>query len=184
MADQRRIVLLAGEASPRDIRLRDLPQADVVTTTIYLQAGESPSTTIVLRNPAEAPAVVGSVTLAPSSGAVEVAGNVPAIALAVAPAAGAVSVAGNVPTVDYPPVEEQPAGGGNSAWYRRLREDDVLPPLERERVLRPASAAGVVVRGYAPTLRRSVRIAEDIEFDIPDEVLAMALELLEEWETA
>jgi len=40
------------------------------------------------------------------------------------------------------------------------------------------------VRGYAPTLRRSVRIAEDIEFDIPDEVLAMALELLEEWETA
>lgn len=148
----------------------------------------------------------GGTTLAPTTGSVDVTGYAPRIALRLvpgtgdvnvtgyapalvrvtrlSPATGQIDITGYAPTVDYPR-EEQPAGGGaSSAWHRRLRTDDVLPPLERERVLRPASAAGVVVRGYAPTLRRSVRIAEDIEFDIPDEVLAMALELLEEWETA
>lgn len=125
-------------------------------------------------------------TLAPATGGIDVTGYAPAIVIVtrVSPSTGQVDVTGYAPVVDYPPVEEQPAGGGNSAWYRPLRIDDVLPPLERERVLRPASGASVVLRGYAPTLRRSVRIADDVEFDIPDEVLAMALELLEELETA
>jgi len=146
----------------------------------------------------------GTTTLVPTTGSVDVTGYAPRISLRLVPGTGDINVTGYAPGIvtvtrlspataqidvtGYAPTlviprEEQETGGG-SGLYRRPRMDDYLPPLERERVLRPASAAGVLVRGYAPTLRRSVRIAEDIEFDIPDEVLAMALELLEEWETA
>jgi hypothetical protein len=150
------------------------------------------------------PTAAGIVILAPTTGSVDVTGYAPRISLRLVPGTGDINitgyapairtgtrlspgtghidVTGYAPTVDYPR-EEQPAGG-NSGLYRRPRADDYLPPLERERVLRPASAAGVLVRGYAPTLRRSVRISEEVDIDIPDEVLAMALELLEEWETA
>lgn len=55
MADQREITLWQGDATPKDIVLRALPVADVQSVTIYLYAGASPSTDIILRDPTAAP---------------------------------------------------------------------------------------------------------------------------------
>lgn len=51
MADQRIITLYGGDATPSTIILRELPVADVVTTTITLYGLDATPSTIVLRDP-------------------------------------------------------------------------------------------------------------------------------------
>jgi hypothetical protein len=52
MADQKDINLYQGDATPKDIVLRDLPLATVSAgTTIYLYAGDATAKDIILRNP-------------------------------------------------------------------------------------------------------------------------------------
>lgn len=52
MADQRIITLYPGDATPKDIVLRDLPVATASPgTTIYLYQGDATAKDIVLRDP-------------------------------------------------------------------------------------------------------------------------------------
>lgn len=68
MADQKEIILRQGDATPKDIILRDLPVATPVQTIVYLFQGDVTAKDIVLRNPLESPAaptgndVFGSIT--------------------------------------------------------------------------------------------------------------------------
>jgi hypothetical protein len=100
----------------------------------------------------------------------------------IAPTTGRVSVSGYVPDVVYP---QDPGGGGRggNAWHRRLRPDDYLPFLETVRTLRPVSGATGIVRGYVPKLS-AIMQHDEPDLEIPEEVLAMVLELFEKWETA
>ncbi len=52
MADQKRITLRQGHATPKNIILRALPAADAAaTTTIYLYQGHATPRNIILSNP-------------------------------------------------------------------------------------------------------------------------------------
>jgi hypothetical protein len=57
MANQKNVTLYQGAGSSKDITLRDLPVADVVTTPIYLYQGEASAKDIRLRDPS---ALVGA----------------------------------------------------------------------------------------------------------------------------
>lgn len=62
MADQKRIVLRSGHATPKNIVLYALPVADASTgTTIYLTEGQANAKDILLRNPASAPSAAPEV---------------------------------------------------------------------------------------------------------------------------
>lgn len=80
MADQRLITVYSGDASPKDIIVRDLPVADVPAgTTIYLHAGDAVAKDIILRDPALV-ITSGLATAAPTTGLVTVIGYQPTIA--------------------------------------------------------------------------------------------------------
>lgn len=64
MADQREITLHQGDATPKDIVLRDLPVASVASLTVWMFAGDSTPRDIVLRDPTETPSA-GGTTIVP-----------------------------------------------------------------------------------------------------------------------
>ncbi len=65
MADQKRITLRSGHASPKTIILYELPVADAAAgTTIVLYEGHATAKTVVLRNPADIPVAGGTVEIA------------------------------------------------------------------------------------------------------------------------
>lgn len=54
MADQNKITLRQGHATPKNVILRDLPVADAPTgTTIYLYENHATPNTVILRDPTE-----------------------------------------------------------------------------------------------------------------------------------
>lgn len=64
MADQRRIKLYAGHATPSTIVLRELPVASLTSLKIYLYEKHSTPSTIILRDPT----VIYSPTVVPPTG--------------------------------------------------------------------------------------------------------------------
>lgn len=100
-----------------------------------------------------------------------------------APQTGSIDVTGYAPEILGLSVEPEKPVSLGGARHRGFVVDDYIP--QRSRVLAVPSGASSAVRGYAPSIRRSVRIADSVDIEIPDEVLAAALDLLdEEWETA
>lgn len=64
MADQKDITLRAGDATPKDIVLYDLPVATPAeTTTIYLVAGDATPKDVILRDPTVQPGASGPATI-------------------------------------------------------------------------------------------------------------------------
>jgi hypothetical protein len=78
MADQRIVTLYPGDATPKDVVLRDLPVAGVVTTPIYLRAGDATAKDIVLRDPTAFTAA-GGVNVTPDVGVAVFAGLEPTV---------------------------------------------------------------------------------------------------------
>lgn len=60
MADQREITLHQGDATPKDVVLRDLPVASVSSLTVWMFAGDATPNDIVLRDPTETPSAGGT----------------------------------------------------------------------------------------------------------------------------
>lgn len=99
MADQRLITVYSGDASPKDIIVRDLPVADVPAgTTIYLHAGDAVAKDIILRDPALV-ITSGLATAAPLTGLVTFIGYAPT-ASGQAPVEATVTPAAAVLTVN------------------------------------------------------------------------------------
>lgn len=55
MADQKEITLYPGDATPKDIILRELPVASASTTTIWLVEGDATPNNIILGDPTVQP---------------------------------------------------------------------------------------------------------------------------------
>jgi hypothetical protein len=130
------------------------------------------------------PAVLAAVLIVPGAGQVDVTGYAPTILAPVTltPGAGQVDITGHAPAVvSVSPAPDVPVSLGGSR-HRGFVVDDYIP--QRSRVLAVPAGASHRVSGYAPSIRRTVRIAETVDIDIPDDVLAAALDMLDEMELA
>jgi len=69
VADQREIVLRQGDATPKDIILREMPAAAAATpTTVWMFEGDSTPKDIILRNPLETPTTGGAASIVGAGG--------------------------------------------------------------------------------------------------------------------
>lgn len=135
MADQKRITLRSGHASPKTIVLYDLPVADASSgTTIVLYEGHATAKTVVLRNPADIPVAGGTVeiALAATEAPDDFAGTVSAVAdLALAATEEPDTFAATVEAEET--VVEVPGGGGvaiSSGGGGGKRRKKPVPPRE------------------------------------------------------
>lgn len=96
MADQRVITLYQGDATPKDIILRELPVATPSAgTTIYLYAGDATPKDVILRDPRAEPTSSGSnLDFTLEAGAVTLAGQTVTAAINTALANGSVTISG------------------------------------------------------------------------------------------
>lgn len=102
MADQRRIKLYSGHASPNTIILRDLPIADAAATTkIILYDNHATAQNVILRDPTVVTAASGDFTALPGAGQIVSIGQAPALSVGatLSPAAASIVAAGSAPTI-------------------------------------------------------------------------------------